>query len=89
MPELVEFCRLHELKLLTIADLGNHRFRMERPRLVRTPPTRMPLTAGTFSAVGYGGLASGGEHLALVHGDRGEGEDVLVGISRECLAATS
>ena len=43
-----------------------------------------PRTA-TFRAVGYRSSYDGAEHVALVYGDIGDGEDVLVRVHSECL----
>ena len=85
LPELVEFCRRHGVKLLTIADLAEHRLRVER-QVVAVAEARMPLSAGTFRAVCYRESADHGEHLALTCGDLRGGEDVLVAIHSECVA---
>ena len=85
LPELVQFCRSHGVKLLTIADLAEHRLRVER-RVAPVAEAQMPLSAGAFRALGYRGGPDSGEHLALVYGDLGDGADVLVSIHRECVA---
>ena len=47
-------------------------------------PGCRPRTA-TFTAVGYRSPLDGAEHVALVYGDIGDGEDVLVRVHSECL----
>jgi 3,4-dihydroxy 2-butanone 4-phosphate synthase/GTP cyclohydrolase II len=47
--------------------------------------TRLPTEHGVFSAVGYRATFDGTEHVALVFGDLGDGQDVLVRVHSECL----
>ncbi|MFJ4688554.1 GTP cyclohydrolase II [Streptomyces sp. NPDC088789] len=51
----------------------------------REAETPLPTTHGAFTAYGYRSTADGVEHVALVHGDLGGGEDVLVRVHSECL----
>jgi 3,4-dihydroxy 2-butanone 4-phosphate synthase/GTP cyclohydrolase II len=84
LPDLVDFCQRHELVLISIADLIAYRRRNEK-QIERIVTAQMPLDAGTFAAVGYRSLLDAGEHLALVRGDIGDGQDVLVRVHSECL----
>ncbi|WP_346011944.1 bifunctional 3,4-dihydroxy-2-butanone-4-phosphate synthase/GTP cyclohydrolase II [Streptomyces sp. SID3343] len=84
LPQLVPFAREHGLKIVTIADLIAYRRRTERT-VERAAETRLPTAHGTFQAIGYRGIADGVEHIALVAGDLGDGEDVLVRVHSECL----
>ncbi len=52
----------------------------------RVVETAMPTAFGAFTAVGYRSRLDDGEHLALVHGEIGEGEDVPVHVHQECPA---
>lgn len=83
-PELERFARDHGLQLVAISDLVAYRMRFEQ-HIERCAEAIMPLAAGRFTAVGYRSRVDGGEHLALVHGEIGDGEDVLVRLHRECL----
>lgn len=83
-PELERFACEHSLQLVAISDLVAYRMRYEQ-LVERSAEAIMPLAAGRFTAVGYRSRVDGGEHLALVHGDIGDGEDVLVRVHRECL----
>ena len=51
----------------------------------RVVETAMPTAFGAFTAVGYRSRLDDGEHLALVHGEIGDGEDVPVHVHYECL----
>ncbi|MFF7730089.1 bifunctional 3,4-dihydroxy-2-butanone-4-phosphate synthase/GTP cyclohydrolase II [Streptomyces sp. NPDC008001] len=55
------------------------------PGVRREAVTRLPTPAGDFRAHGYRSTADGVEHIALVAGDLGDGEDVLVRVHSECL----
>ncbi len=67
LPDLIEFARLHQLKLGTIADLIHYRSRTES--LVQRAVEREISTAhGAFRAVAYLDRAGGASHLALVRG---------------------
>jgi 3,4-dihydroxy 2-butanone 4-phosphate synthase / GTP cyclohydrolase II len=82
--ELSTFAAEHELTLITIADLITYRRRTEK-QVERVVSTRLPTKYGTFEAVGYRSTVDGSEQIALVHGDLGDGEDVLVRVHSECL----
>jgi len=83
-PQLEEFCATHGLTLVTIADLIAYRRRHER-QVERVAETRIPTPHGVFRAVGYRSLVDESEHIALVHGELGDGTDVLVRVHSECL----
>ncbi|CAL9365662.1 3,4-dihydroxy-2-butanone-4-phosphate synthase [Streptomyces sp. NPDC052644] len=55
------------------------------PDVRREAEVRLPTAHGDFTAYGYRSTADGVEHVALVHGDLGDGEDVLVRVHSECL----
>lgn len=91
LPALRSFARRHGLALISIADLVAHRAARERaaapaaPGVRREAVTTLPTAHGTFRAHGYRSAVDGVEHLALVAGDLGDGEDVLVRVHSECL----
>ena len=67
-PQLVDFCRRHNLKLLTIADLI--RYRMQHERYVkRIAETILPTRFGDFRMLAYSSETDGELHVALVRGD--------------------
>src|SRR6266508_4302397 len=78
------FAELHDLSLISIADLIAHRRRTE-VCVDRVAEARIPTDHGVFRAVGYRAAFDGGEHVALVYGDLGDGHDVLVRVHSECL----
>ncbi|WP_329226599.1 MULTISPECIES: bifunctional 3,4-dihydroxy-2-butanone-4-phosphate synthase/GTP cyclohydrolase II [unclassified Streptomyces] len=84
LPELVPFARKHGLTIISIEDLIAYR-RSSEPTVRREAEVRLPTTFGPFTAYGYRSTVDGVEHVALVHGDIGDGEDVLVRVHSECL----
>ncbi|MFI7289787.1 bifunctional 3,4-dihydroxy-2-butanone-4-phosphate synthase/GTP cyclohydrolase II [Streptomyces anulatus] len=84
LPELIPFARKHGLTIISIEDLIAYR-RSNEPTVRREAETRLPTAFGDFTAYGYRSSVDGVEHVALVHGDIGDGEDVLVRIHSECL----
>ncbi len=83
-PDLERFAAEHDLAMISIADLIAWRRRHESP-VERVVETRLPTAHGEFTAVGYRVTVDGAEHVALVHGDLGDGDDVLVRVHSECL----
>ncbi|MBC6465459.1 bifunctional 3,4-dihydroxy-2-butanone-4-phosphate synthase/GTP cyclohydrolase II [Actinomadura alba] len=84
LPELQVFAKEHGLKLVSIEQLVEYRRRTEQ-MVRRAAETRLPNRHGVWRAVGYASDIDGGEHLALVYGEIGDGEDVLVRVHSECL----
>lgn len=84
VPELMEFCRRHELTIITIADLIRHRRRTEKlVRLVGT--AKLPTKYGEFIIHAYESLLDGKGHVALVKGDLSTVAAPLVRVHSECL----
>jgi 3,4-dihydroxy 2-butanone 4-phosphate synthase/GTP cyclohydrolase II len=84
VPDLVEYCRKHRLKMITIADLVEYRRRTEK-LVERMTSVRLPTVYGEFSAVAFRELLTGKHHVALVKGQVDGEEDVLVRVHSECL----
>jgi 3,4-dihydroxy 2-butanone 4-phosphate synthase/GTP cyclohydrolase II len=84
VPDLVEFCERHGLKLVTVADLIEYRRRTER-LIERVVSVRLPTDYGDFQAVAYRETLTGKQHVALVKGDVDGKDDVLVRVHSECL----
>jgi len=83
LPELIPFARKHGLTIISIEDLIA--YRRSEPTVRREAKTQLPTTFGEFTAYGYRSTVDGVEHVALVHGEIGDGEDVLVRVHSECL----
>jgi 3,4-dihydroxy 2-butanone 4-phosphate synthase / GTP cyclohydrolase II len=84
LPDLERFSAEHELVLVSIADLIAYRRRNEQ-LVRRVAEARLPTEFGEFIAFGYHATHDNAEHVALVYGDIGDGEDVLVRVHSECL----
>ena len=84
VPDLVEYCREHGLRMITVADLIEYRRRREK-LVERMTSVRLPTTHGEFVAVAFREKLSGKHHLALVKGDVDGAENVLVRVHSECL----
>jgi 3,4-dihydroxy 2-butanone 4-phosphate synthase/GTP cyclohydrolase II len=84
VPDLVEFCERHSLKMITVADLIEHRRRTEK-LVERTTTVQLPTAYGEFTAVSYREKLTGKHHVALVRGEVDGAESVLVRVHSECL----
>lgn len=84
LPELRVFADEHDLALISIEQLVDYRRRTES-MVTRVAATRLPNEHGLWQAYGYASALDGGEHLALVLGDLGDGDNVLVRAHSECL----
>jgi 3,4-dihydroxy 2-butanone 4-phosphate synthase/GTP cyclohydrolase II len=84
VPDLVEYCGRHGLKLVTVADLIEYRRRTEK-LVERIVSVRLPTQHGEFTAVAFRELLTGKQHVALVKGDVEGADDVLVRVHSECL----
>ena len=91
VPDLVKFCELHGLKMVTVADLIRYRLQNER-YIHRVAESVMPTAHGDFRMIAYESEVEGGEsHVALVYGDVTGGiennwEPVTVRVHTHCLA---
>jgi 3,4-dihydroxy 2-butanone 4-phosphate synthase/GTP cyclohydrolase II len=84
VPELAKFARRHHLLMITIADLIQYRMRTEA--LVRRVASAvLPTSYGEFRVFAFESLIDRETHVALVKGDIGEGENVLVRVHSRCL----
>jgi 3,4-dihydroxy 2-butanone 4-phosphate synthase/GTP cyclohydrolase II len=84
MPQLEEISRRFGIPILTIADLI--RYRMQHETLVRKlEETDLPTSRGHFRIHVYEDMIRGDHHVALVKGDVGAGEPLLVRAHSQCL----
>ena len=84
VPQLVEFCREHGLKMLTVADLI--RYRMQHERYVRRmAETVLPTAYGDFQMIAYASDVDHDQHVALVRGELESAEPALVRVHSHCL----
>jgi 3,4-dihydroxy 2-butanone 4-phosphate synthase/GTP cyclohydrolase II len=84
LPELTRVAKEHGLKIISIADLIEYRRRREH-LVQRTAEARIPTEHGEFTAYTYESLVNGMVHVALVLGEVGDGERILVRVHSECL----
>ena len=75
VPDLIEFCRAHEMKMLTVAELI--RYRMQHERYVHRVGEAMVETKhGEFRLIAYESEVDGGDsHMALIRGDIGDSSE--------------
>jgi len=84
VPDLVEYCRRHRLKMITVADLISYR-RQHDKLIERVVSAHMPTDYGEFTVIGFRSLVDTKHHVAMVKGDVDGQEDVLVRVHSECL----
>ncbi|MEY3568649.1 MAG: hypothetical protein RL587_1090 [Actinomycetota bacterium] len=78
-----EFANEHGLKMISIADLIAYK-RLHEKHVEQSAKALLPTAHGDFLAYAYRSTLDGSEHLALVKGDIGLGESVLVRVHSEC-----
>jgi 3,4-dihydroxy 2-butanone 4-phosphate synthase / GTP cyclohydrolase II len=86
VPDLIEFCRTHEMNMLTVAELI--RYRMQHERYVhRVGEALVETKHGEFRLIAYESEVDGGDsHLALIRGDISDpSTSVLVRMHAHCL----
>jgi 3,4-dihydroxy 2-butanone 4-phosphate synthase/GTP cyclohydrolase II len=84
VPELARFAKRHRLPMITIADLIQ--YRMQTEGLVRRVAVAgLPTDHGDFRIAAYESLIDHETHVALVRGEIGDGERVLVRVHSRCL----
>jgi 3,4-dihydroxy 2-butanone 4-phosphate synthase/GTP cyclohydrolase II len=84
VPSLIEFAKLHGLKMITIEDLIIYRRKHEK--LIRqVVETDFPTKFGNFKIHVYESTIGNENHLAIVKGDVSGKKDVLVRAHSSCL----
>jgi len=84
VPQLARFARRHGLLMITIADLIKYRMRTER-FVQRVASAKLPTEYGEFRIHAYESLIDKQTHVALVKGEIGDGQRVLVRVHSRCL----
>ena len=86
LPQLFEYARKHQLKLISIADLISYRLRHDR-FVQRETVCKLPSQFGDFQLYAYRNLLDQTEHIAIVKGDPAQFGDqpVMVRMHSECL----
>jgi 3,4-dihydroxy 2-butanone 4-phosphate synthase / GTP cyclohydrolase II len=84
VPQLMEFCKEHNLKMLTVADLI--RYRMQHERYVRrVAEAVLPTHYGDFRMIAYLSDVDHDQHIALVRGTLEGATPPLVRVHSHCL----
>lgn len=84
VPQLMEYVKEQDLKIITIADLIA--FRRKNEKFVRrAAEAKLPTKYGEFKMIGFENTLNGEHHVALVKGDVSDGAPVLVRVHSECL----
>jgi 3,4-dihydroxy 2-butanone 4-phosphate synthase/GTP cyclohydrolase II len=84
LPDLREFAVQHGLKILSVADLIDYRMQHEKHVHCLAAP-RIPTDYGEFRVHAYKSDITGEEHVAMVMGEIGENDEVLVRVHSSCL----
>jgi 3,4-dihydroxy 2-butanone 4-phosphate synthase / GTP cyclohydrolase II len=84
LPDLVRFAEIHGLKIISIADLIQHR-RKKEVLVQLVAEASIPTVSGVWRSFAYESLVDGRTHVALVLGEIGGGEKVLTRVHSECL----
>ena len=84
VPELTRFAKRHKLLMITIADLIQYRMRTEA-LVRRVASASLPTSHGDFRVIAYESLIDRETHVALVRGEIGDGEHVMVRVHSRCL----
>ena len=84
LPQLRQFARSHQILLVTVADLITYRLRTESV-VKRVASTNLPTEYGDFRLHAFENQIDKKTHIALVRGEIGSGQDVLVRVHSQCL----
>lgn len=84
VPQLVEFCARHGLKMVSVAQLIRYRMRHEK-FVRRAAEGTVETPFGTFRTVAYATDLNPEYHMALVYGDVAGREGVLVRMHSRCI----
>ena len=84
IPQLMEFAKKYNIKIITIADLIAYR-RKNEVLVSKVAETKLPTIYGDFNIMGYVNKINGEHHVALVKGDINYDEPILVRVHSECL----
>src|SRR3974390_1752419 len=84
VPQLIDFCGEHNLKMLTVADLI--RYRMQHERYVRRMAEAiLPTRYGNFRMIAYSSDVDHDQHIALIRGQLEGPTPPLVRVHSHCL----
>jgi 3,4-dihydroxy 2-butanone 4-phosphate synthase/GTP cyclohydrolase II len=84
VPELTRFAKRHKLLMITVADLIQYRLRTEG-LVHRVASAALPTSHGGFRVIAYESVIDRETHVALVKGEIGDGQNVIVRVHSRCL----
>lgn len=84
VPDLIEYCKKHNLIMITIKDLIEYRKKTEL-YVKEVSRAKLPTKHGEFVMVGFENVLNGEHHVALVKGEINEIDKVMVRVHSECL----
>jgi 3,4-dihydroxy 2-butanone 4-phosphate synthase / GTP cyclohydrolase II len=84
VPDLAKFAKKHELLMITVKDLIQHRMRTEA-FVRRVASAALPTAHGDFRVFAYESVIDRETHVAMVKGEIGDGDKVLVRVHSRCL----
>ena len=86
LPQLIEYAKQRQLKIISIADLISYRLMYDR-FVHRETIAQLPSTFGNFKIYAYRNTLDNSEHVAIVKGDPANFQDqpVMVRMHSECL----
>lgn len=80
----INFLRENNSEAVSLSEIIEYR-RQNEKQVELFSTSQLPTTYGDFKAYAYKSLIDGFSHIALVKGDIGDGENVLVRVHSECL----
>ena len=83
-PQLEAFSEKHGLRMITVKDLIAYRLRTEK-LIERIAEFALPTAYGAFRGIAYESTIDKIAHVAMVLGEIGDGNDILVRVHSECL----
>jgi 3,4-dihydroxy 2-butanone 4-phosphate synthase/GTP cyclohydrolase II len=84
VPELTKYAKRHKLLMITVADLIQYRLRTEA-LVHRVASAALPTEHGDFRVIAFESAIDRETHVALVKGEIGDGQNVLVRVHSRCL----
>jgi 3,4-dihydroxy 2-butanone 4-phosphate synthase/GTP cyclohydrolase II len=84
VPQLIEFCLKHGVKMISVADLIRYRMSTEK-FIEREAVGQIRTPYGEFQSIRYRSRLDGEAHLALVRGNIANEENVLVRVHSHCV----
>ena len=86
LPQLINYAKDHQLKIISIADLISYRLKYDG-FVCRETIAQLPSSFGDFQIYAYRNALDNSEHVAIVKGDPAEFHDnpVMVRMHSECL----